>query len=592
MSSLFQKLTENSVRRSVLKEGRAIMQKWSKLGLLEGLKSEEEQVRMSRILENQAIALTEATSMAQGDIEGTAAVAFPLIRRVFGGLIANDLVSVQPMSSPVGLIFYLDFTYTDTKVNAGAVAGSSIYGGGVVGNQLANGVNLTSVDETNDVWNFEVGPMALNNAYTAPTSSVAATITFVAQRSGSGIWDTVASHANYLALGDALIQHDPDLSGSVIGVYTANKSSFTSLNQNDFISIHTTATGTMSPFTLVRRLTRHDPVSGSTKLLLTFATYGSGSEDATTDIGTANDMAGASKTFTYAASDAFTASSNMGAVVGTTPWGLEGTPNLLSETGTNTDIPEMDVKINSLAVTPSTRKFKSRWSVELAAALNSWHSLDAESELTAVMSEMIALEIDQEILHDLIKGATAGTYYWSRKPGKFLNVFTGKDITNNGASLPDFTGTVNQWYETLLERVNDLSATMHRKTVEGGATFIVTSPEIGSILESTAGWQADVTIGEGASGKAGVKKVATMSSKWDVYIDPYFPKQLMLVGRKGSSFLKSGYAYCPWIPLQVVPTLFDPEDGNPRKLLWTSYGKKLYRPDMYGLIVVTDIYFN
>ena len=212
--------------------------------------------------------------------------------------------------------------------------------------------------------------------------------------------------------------------------------------------------------------------------------------------------------------------------------------------------------------------------------------MDAEVELTSILSETIALEIDQEILEDLIKGAKASTYYWSRRPGKFVARDTG--LTTNTALFPDFTGTVSEWYETLLETVNDVSAQIHRKTLRGGANFIVTSPEVANLLEFTNGFRASTTADENR-GTAGAVKTGTISKKWDIYVDPYFPRNLVLVGRKGNSFLESGYVYAPYVPLQVTPTIFGPEDFVPRKGVMTRYGKKMVRPDMYGLVVVEDL---
>jgi hypothetical protein len=589
--SVLQKLTENVVQHSVVEQGSALRTKWEKTGLLEGLTDERTKNSMSLLLENQAKELLrEASAMSQGDVEGFAAVAFPLVRRVFGTLIANDLVSVQPMSLPSGLIFFLDFKHTDTKAGAGAVANQSLYGGNRLGVQITGGIDLTGVDEVNDVWSLEKGPYSLNNAYSSPTASAAVTMTFVARRSGSNnVWDTTAGQPLYFNRNEELVQYDPDLSGSVIGVYTVPVASLTSLNRRDYVTVHTTATGSMGPFTLVRRLTRVDPVSGSSQVLLVFATNNSGSVDTTTSITSADDMDGASKTFTYAADDAFTSGQGLGSVVGTTPWGLEGSPNLLAgNAGENVDIPEIDIHVDSLAVTAKTKKLKARWTPELGQDLNAYHNLDAEVELTSILSEQIALEIDQEILVDLIKRASAATYHWSRRPGKFVNRLTGVDITANGANLPDFTGTVSEWYETLLETVNDVSAQIHRKTLRGGATFIVCSPEGANLLEFTGGFRAKVT-NDVETGDAGTVNVGNLNKKWEVYVDPYFPRNLILVGRKGKSFLESGYVYAPYVPLQVTPTIFGVEDFTPRKGVMTRYAKQMVRPDMYGLVVIEDL---
>ena len=274
-----------------------------------------------------------------------------------------------------------------------------------------------------------------------------------------------------------------------------------------------------------------------------------------------------------------------GSVVGASPWGLEGASNAAgSFAGVSRDvIPEIDIKVDSVAVTAMTKKLKAKWSPELGQDLNAYHNLDAEVELTSILSEQIALEIDREIVNDLIKGATAGTYYWSRSPGLFVDRLTGAELGATSAA-PDFTGTVSEWYETLIETINDVSARIHVKTLRGGANFLVTSPEVANILEFTAGFRASVTA-DSDRGTAGAVNVGSVSKKFDVYVDPYFPRNVVLVGRKGGSFLESGYVYAPYVPLQVTPTIFGVEDFVPRKGVMTRYAKKMVRPDMYGLVI-------
>ena len=165
---------------------------------------------------------------------------------------------------------------------------------------------------------------------------------------------------------------------------------------------------------------------------------------------------------------------------------------------------------------------------------------------------------------------------------------TGSGNAYSELTLADFTGTVAEWYETLVETINDVSAQIHRKTLRGGANFIVTSPEVANVLEGTAGFRAKVTH-DADKGQAGPLNVGSMNSKFEVYVDPYFPRNMILVGRKGSSFLESGYVYAPYVPLQTTPTIFDPNDFTPRKAVMTRYGKKMVRPDMYGLVVVQDL---
>jgi hypothetical protein len=260
-----------------------------------------------------------------------------------------------------------------------------------------------------------------------------------------------------------------------------------------------------------------------------------------------------------------------------TPWALEA----------DSELNEIDIKVDSVAVTAMTRKLKAKWSPELAQDLNAYHNLDAEVELTSILSEQIALEIDREILKDLVEGATAGTLYWSRSPGKFVDRESGAIAT--GTAYPDFTGTVSEWYETLLETVNDVSARIHRKTLRGGANFLVCGPEVASVLEFTSGFRASTAVDSDTAGSWGAQNVGSISRKMDIHVDPYFPRATILVGRRGGSFLESGYVYAPYVPLQVTPTIFGIEDFVPRKGVMTRYAKKMVRPDMYGLVICKDL---
>jgi hypothetical protein len=611
--SVLNKLTEGIVNRDLAKEGQALVSKWEKTGLLEGIDNEIGRNNMSVLLENQAKELLrEASQMAAGDVEGFAAVAFPIVRRVFGGLIANQLVSVQPMSLPSGLIFFLDFTTTFTKGAAGAIADKSVYGGNVVGQEVTGGVSLTD-DQSNDVLRQEQGFYNLNNGYASPTGSSHVNVTVVASGvAGVDGTNLVTSNpttavADYQNLGK-MTRYDPDISGTVVVIGRIPKSDFTNFNQDNLISLHCTGgadsdgdlvDGTNSG-KLVRRLSQIDP-NDNTKYLVVFAATGSataegafaGMTNDATAVAMANTIGGATttatrvqgRTFTHTVGDPFAAASpttdKLGAVVGTTPWVLEN----------QTDIPEIDIKVDSVSVTAITKKLKAKWTPELAQDLNAYHNLDAEVELTSILSEQIALEIDREILEDLVKGATT-TLYWSRRPGQFVNRTTGADIggdlANESLLGADFTGTVSEWYETLIETVNDVSANIHRKTLRGGANFLVCSPEVANVLEFTAGFRASVTV-DGDTGTAGAVKVGALSKKFDVYVDPYFPRNVILVGRKGNSFLESGYVYAPYVPLQVTPTIFGIEDFVPRKGVMTRYAKKMVRPDMYGLVLVKNL---
>ena len=581
MSSIIERLTEGVVNRDMRAEGSALLSKWERTGLLEGLDQESKRNSMARLLENQAKELLRETStMAGGDVEGFAAVAFPIVRRVFAGLIANDLVSVQPMSLPSGLIFFLDFTVSSNGAGLPRLGygtdGSedSLYGGQRIASQITGGVIITGNGA-------EEGPYSLNNGYSSPTGSVALALSFL----------TASTYSSSAGAIPKLVQYDPELEAqsgvASVAVCTFTVSGLTGFNEDDFVAVNVQdASGSNASINAsgsagggksgvqLRRLTRLSGSSATTGLMV-FASY-DGDATAAQLHGMLTASAG-SFTVTYPQKDDFIAGGALGSLKGDDPWGLEN----------NVNIPEIDIKVDSIAVTAVTKKLKAKWTPELGQDLNAYHNLDAEVELTSILSEQIALEIDQEILEDLIKGATASTQYWSRSPGLFVNRNTGAEIGASSAA-PDFTGTVSEWYETLVETINDVSAQIHRKTLRGGANFIVCGPEVANVLEFTAGFRASVTADD-QRGSIGAVKVGALTKKFDVYVDPYFLRNVILVGRRGGSFLESGYVYAPYVPLQTTPTIFGPEDFVPRKGVMTRYAKKMVRPDMYGLVIVRGL---
>ena len=597
--SIVQKLTEGIVNRDLAQEGQALLNKWSQTGLLEGLQTDHQKSTMARLLENQAKELLrESSSLGAGDVEGFAAVAFPIVRRVFAGLIANDLVSVQPMSLPSGLIFFLDFVYSPslgtssyTDPRMGNTPDKSIYGTNDVGSEIIDGVSLLNAT-TKAGYGGPGRDGSTGYAYASPSGSLSAVLAASAENTALIFaLDGAVSEANAKR-----IKYDPDILSITDSTYKVvvldidianivcstgdpdfnNLSAFlaSGTGLNTAVSNVSANTGTQ-----IRRLsdrvspadadnTPADSTSDSIRLVFTIPTAA-----ATAQAAAALDVAFTAAEFTFPLKDQIDAATTVGAVVGDL-FALEGTEN----------IPEIDIKVDSTAITAQTKKLKAKWTPELGQDLNAYHNLDAEVELTSILSEQIALEIDREILADLVNGATAATYYWSRSPGLFVNRSTGAELGATAAA-PDFTGTVSEWYETLIETINDVSAQIHRKTLRGGANYVVVSPEGANILEFTSGFRANVTA-DADKGDIGAVKAGSLSRKFDVIVDPYFPRNLVLVGRKGSSFLESGYVYAPYVPLQVTPTIFGPEDFVPRKGVMTRYAKKMVRSDMYGLVII------
>ena len=663
--SVLQTLTEGVQHRDMQAEGAALLNKWEATGLLEGLNDGQQKQGMAVLLENQAKELLrEASAMAAGDVEGFAAVAFPIVRRVFGGLIANDLISVQPMSLPSGLIFFLDFTHSDLR--AGRPADSSLYGGGIVGKQVVDGVQ--DITETgfyglrSGYANAEAAPVVLK-AITASTAvanpETQTSMDHDVDLKGKKIVNCVPV-ADEVDSGAAVLQNvDPGSANAIsfpdntdltvaLQTHSLGQRTLTSKdgdlivlicgrqagNTTNAHGIGAIAHSTVGCMVLrpIRRLVKFATENSSDGLKtlksnaferLPFEVVGSKA-----DIGLS--VAGGSDAAVQSAFQALTADAIRTAVAGltldtnagaadggtllaqaTVALGFPARDDIdaqglgalragampLEEPGGNTgksaadrtgknDIPEIDIKVDSVAVTAQTKKLKAKWSPELGQDLNAYHNLDAEVELTGILSEQIALEIDRELLGELVSGATAGKRYWSRAPGLFVDS-EGAELGARSAA-PDFTGTVSEWYETLIETINDVSAQIHRKTLRGGANFVVCSPEVANILEFTSGFRASVTADQDR-GTIGAVKAGSLSKKFDVYVDPYFLRNVILVGRKGSSFLESGYVYAPYVPLQVTPTIFGTEDFVPRKGVMTRYAKKMVRPDMYGLVIVRGL---
>ncbi len=597
MSSIIERLTEGVVNRDMRAEGSALLQKWERTGLLEGLDGDRTRNQMARLLENQAKELLrESSTLGDGAVEGFAAVAFPIVRRVFAGLIANDLVSVQPMSLPSGLIFFLDFTFGDT-LGSGAATGSrfgntvdkSIYGTDQVGSEITGGVDLVGTEDREDL----SGPRSSGRgyAYASPTGSNTSTVA----DAGYVVKNSFLMNGSVTEANSKLIDYDADLLADTAGtlgvvvlditksliVDTAGDPDYLNLStfnldgteMNSRLTALTTNNGKV-----IRRLTRQvsatESATGAIAIRFVIADQSVTAAETGDDGGVI-----ATGKISYPLADKLGAASAAGAV--------GGSGDTLFPLEANENIPEIDIKVDSIAVTAQTKKLKAKWSPELGQDLNAYHNLDAEVELTSILSEQVALEIDREILADLVNGATAATYYWSRAPGLFVNRKTGAEL-GAASAAPDFTGTVSEWYETLIETINDVSAAIHRKTLRGGANFIVCGPEVANILEFTSGFRASVTADD-ETGSVGAVKVGSLSKKWDVIVDPYFLRNVVLVGRRGSSFLESGYVYAPYVPLQTTPTIFGPEDFVPRKGVMTRYAKQMVRPDMYGLVVVRGL---
>jgi hypothetical protein len=519
---------------SVQSDAARLASKWEKTGLLEGLNGATKS-NMGMILENQAKQLVVESSQTGGGTnsvgtftagvgEQWAGVALPLVRKVFGQIAAQEFVSVQPMNLPSGLVFFLDFQYGTDK--APFTAGSSVYGD--VSGFASNGT-------TGGLYGAGRFGYSINN-----TASVLA-----AHASASATWSDVNFDSDFSAsaVADELLK------------FTIAKSALPGLDEDG-----------IRGFALV---------TGSADTVVSIPAF------------TADD---ATNVYFIVEEANLTAGGNVKIVYQKQPTDknrgdFEDGNTALNNANNPISIPEINVQMKSSAIVAKTRKLKAVWTPEFAQDLNAYHALDAEAELTSILSEYISLEIDLEILDMLIESAAAGTEVWS--------AVNNRAITGTGdGTITDlnFYNSQGQWFQTLGTKIQKLSNIIHQKTLRGGANFLVCSPSVGTILESIPGFAAD-SDGDAAKGSYafGVQKVGALNSRQKVYKNPYMTENQILLGFRGGQFLEAGAVFAPYIPLIMTPLVYDPDTFTPRKGLLTRYAKKMVRPEFYGLIKVNGL---
>jgi hypothetical protein len=273
-----------------------------------------------------------------------------------------------------------------------------------------------------------------------------------------------------------------------------------------------------------------------------------------------------------------------GGTTGTVYYSTQPQDNTLGDFENSTSIPEINIGMRSEAIVAKTRKLKAVWTPEFAQDLNAYQALDAEAEVTNIMSEYISLEIDSEILAMLIQDASAGTEYWSAQNNRFY--VSGDDFTND---TNGYFNTQGQWFQTLGTKVNKLSNEIHRLTLRGGANFMVISPKVATILESIPGFAADNSDAEKMEYSFGIQKAGQLNGRYKVYKNPYMTENTILLGYRGSQFLESGAVFAPYIPLIMTPLVYDPDTFVPRKGLLTRYAKKMLRPEFYAKIYINGL---
>jgi len=551
--------------------------KWERTGLLEGMSNEVEKKGMAVLLENQAKQLvTEASSTGtSANSEEWSGVALPLVRRIFAEIAAKDFVSVQPMNLPSGLVFYLDFKFGSKQGTDGTNAGNNDFltgqgrtsqGDSVFGitDKGGKGTNAAGGDPAteglygpgrfgysiNDVsQSLQIGPLlAQTGSFTVGTE------TFVADNATNLAGAAFDYFTNYNAELSASFQTNSYFAK----VLSVSSSLLTRPDMRGIRAFNVSGSGILGVYPEFTRIS-YRPNNTETESICFL-------------IRTAADNANVLDT--AARGNIFYHQAPTEAARG----------DFEDTTGTavgSVDIPEINLEMRSEAIVAKTRKLKAVWSPEFAQDLNAYHSVDAEAELTSMLSEYVSQEIDLEILDMLIQNAQT-TERWSAKIGFEFDTSTNSFTQGNAVAQAYNQGT---WFQTLGTKIQKVSNKIHQLTLRGGANFLVCSPTVATILESIPGYAAD-TDGDQMQFAMGVQKVGSINSRFQVYKNPYMTENTILVGYRGAQFLETGAVYAPYIPLIMTPLVYDPNNFTPRKGVMTRYAKKMVRPEFYGKIHV------
>jgi len=528
-------------------EAAKVASKWDKSGLLEGFTSEIEKNNMAVILENQAKQLVvESTnitagtnSMLGGTGENWAGIALPLVRRVFAEIVAKDFVSVQPMAMPSGLVFYLDFQYGNNKTPF--QQGKSLYGS--LADVQATDYDITNVDPTGGLYGQGRYGYSMNQ-FSASVSFTTASVT--------------AADVNYDSR------------------YYASTGSLTKIK---FTDAQLAAALSLPDFLAAQAFIVSGSAVTAVNILQQFTTYASGSNPAlffisnqAPSVESGSIVMFYNKQTTPALRGDFEADNTNIAI-----------PNAADPD--QIDIPTINIQLKSDAIVAKTRKLKAQWTPELAQDLNAYQNIDAEAELTGLLSQYIAMEIDLEILSMLTEeAATIG--YWSAENN---NIWNGSAFVQTSSTTGGFYNTQGGWFATLGTVLQSVSNKILQKTLRGQANFMVISPNIATILQSIPGYASDAGADLEKVFNFGSQKIGTLNSRYKVYVNPYFSNNVILMGYKGAQFLESGAVYAPYVPLLMTPLVYDPNTFVPRKGIMTRYAKKMVRPEFYGKVFVNGL---
>jgi hypothetical protein len=532
-----------------------VTNKWEKLGLLEGLSGVQKE-NIAQLYENQlSQMMNESTdSNASGQFE---TVAFPVIRRVFSKLLANDIVSVQALNLPIGKLFYIN-----PKISSRDNGAHKSYDGA-----YSNAAALASSAKTQ----FE--SISLYDSYYATAANDEGTSLF--DRSKGAITTTTG---NVLIVTGATISATASSINTISSAYiTAVIPGFRALagtpgkltgpsghpmDTEEFLSSLTIAPSVALVANDVTDGSYDVAAAASLPFNVKVQQYGKPMVDDNGNLVILIDCS-------YGGNDGYKSLS-----ASTTGLTFSYTFKTYSDLEEDSEMAEVTFTLDEVTVDVSTRKMRALWTPELAMDVSAFHNIDAEAELTALLSEQMAAEIDREILRDLRRGAAWATR-WDNNG--FLK-------RSNG-----FYGTKKDYNQELITKINQISAQIHKATLRGGASWIVVSPEVSAIFDDLEYFHVSNANPEQDKYNMGIEKVGTLQGRYIVYRDPYAPASSILIGHKGTSILEAGYIYAPYVPMQLTAAMQDPRDFKNVRGILTRYAKKMILNRYYGKITVDGV---
>ena len=560
--------------------------KWDKLGFLEGLKGHMRE-NVAQLYENQASHLINEAS-STSDTGAFETVVFPIVRRVFSKLLANDIVSVQAMNLPIGKLFY--FVPNIQSYQPGTSEHYAPYGSpnAAAGQTPNSGYDYNNTKDLYDRF-YEgnepaLDPPGLFDYSKGQFSAITAEVGTVAWLADNLV-PSAYTLDNYRKVLVVMSGFASDGAGKLIGPDGQpmdNEAFLSDLTVYGVAGNAYTSANTSNPYlfrVVTQRYGKGIVQYGNNNATLVFpnSKTDGGQYDNLCDAegkiylevdlqvpvcitcgGSLDGYTGSTFESTAAADNAFTA-----------------TYRIYKNLEFEDKIGEVSFDLMSVTVSVTERKLRAQWSPEMAQDVAAFHNIDAEAELTALLSEQVAAEIDREILRDLRKGA-AWNLRWDYNGWKRL-----------GSNAVPYTQ--KDWNQTLITAINQISAQIHKSTLRGGANWIVVSSEISAIFDDLEYFHVSNAAPEQDQYNMGIERVGTLAGRYQVYRDPYFPPNQVLMGHKGTSLLDTGYIYAPYVPLQLTPTMYNPFNFTPIKGIMTRYAKKMVNNRFYGRITVDGV---